>query len=83
MAGVGIAAVSKRFGATPVLNSISLDIIDGEFLSLVGPSGCGKSTLLRIIAGLEAQDEGTVRIRPNAGGRAMRPWARQAQVAQP
>jgi multiple sugar transport system ATP-binding protein len=45
-----------------VLNGIDLDIADGEFLTLVGPSGCGKSTTLRIIAGLEAQSAGDVRI---------------------
>jgi len=38
-----------------VLKQLSLDIQDGEFLTLVGPSGCGKSTLLKIIAGLEQQ----------------------------
>ena len=52
----------KRFGNTEVLKGISLDIADGEFISLVGPSGCGKSTLLRIIAGLEQQDSGHVLI---------------------
>lgn len=36
MAAVSIVAVSKRFGSTPVLNGISLDIVDGEFLTLVG-----------------------------------------------
>ena len=39
-----------------------MEIKDGEFLTLVGPSGCGKSTTLRIIAGLEAQTNGDVRI---------------------
>lgn len=43
-----------------MLHGVSLDIVDGEFLTLVGPSGCGKTTLLRIIAGLESQDEGDV-----------------------
>jgi multiple sugar transport system ATP-binding protein len=62
MASLTLSAISKAFGDTPVLNDINLDIADGEFLTLVGPSGCGKSTLLRIIAGLEAQDAGTVSI---------------------
>lgn len=62
MAGVSIRGVSKSFGSTPVLNGISLDICDGEFLTLLGPSGCGKSTLLRIIAGLQQQDCGTIEV---------------------
>jgi multiple sugar transport system ATP-binding protein len=62
MAGLKLSGVAKSFGDVPVLNSVDLDIADGEFLTLVGPSGCGKSTLLRIIAGLETQDVGTVSI---------------------
>jgi len=54
MADLQIDHVTKTFGDTQVLKGISLDIADGEFVSLVGPSGCGKSTLLRIIAGLES-----------------------------
>lgn len=60
MSGIALSTITKRHGATPVLRGISLDIRDGEFLTLVGPSGCGKSTLLRIIAGLDAQDAGEV-----------------------
>jgi multiple sugar transport system ATP-binding protein len=45
-----------------VLKAVSLDVRDGEFLTLVGSSGCGKSTILRVIAGLESQDTGAVRI---------------------
>lgn len=62
MAAVDIEAVSKSFGDTSVLKSVDLSVRDGEFLTLIGASGCGKSTLLRIIAGLQAQDSGTVRI---------------------
>ena len=62
MAGLSIENVTKRFGETEVLKGVSLDIGDGEFVSLVGPSGCGKSTLLRIIAGLEDQSSGDIRI---------------------
>jgi multiple sugar transport system ATP-binding protein len=62
MARVELLDIGKAFGATPVLSKIDLDIADGEFLTLVGPSGCGKSTLIRIIAGLEPQSRGSVRI---------------------
>ncbi len=62
MAGLSIENVTKHFGDTEVLKGVSLDIADGEFVSLVGPSGCGKSTLLRIIAGLEEQSSGGIRI---------------------
>lgn len=62
MADLQIDHVTKTFGDTQVLKGISLDISDGEFVSLVGPSGCGKSTLLRIIAGLESQSSGAIRI---------------------
>src|SRR3954465_15562396 len=60
MASVELSGISKAFGDTSVLHGIDLSIRDGEFLTLVGPSGCGKSTLIRIIAGLEAQDQGSV-----------------------
>ena len=59
---VEIHDVSKRFGATTVLDRVSLDIRRGEFLSLLGPSGCGKTTLLRIIAGFEHASNGRVLI---------------------
>lgn len=62
MANISFAAISKSFGAIPVLKGISLDVADGEFLTLLGPSGCGKSTLLRILAGLETQDVGSIAI---------------------
>lgn len=54
--------VSKTFGRTGVLAGIDLAVAAGEFVVFVGPSGCGKSTLLRIIAGLEEQTSGDVRI---------------------
>jgi len=62
---VSIRSVSKRFGKFQALKSVSLDILDGEFVCFLGPSGCGKTTLLRAIAGLDLQSEGTIAI----GGR--------------
>ena len=53
MAAVSIRSVQKRFGSTPVIRGVDIEIADGEFCVLVGPSGCGKSTLLRMLAGLE------------------------------
>ncbi len=53
MAELSLRNIQKRYGATTVLENVSLDVADGEFIVLVGPSGCGKSTLLRMIAGLE------------------------------
>lgn len=54
------AGITKSFGATTVLQNISMDIVDGEFLTVLGESGSGKTTLLRIIAGFEQADAGTL-----------------------
>ncbi|MFQ5991729.1 MAG: ABC transporter ATP-binding protein [Nitrospiraceae bacterium] len=62
MAELEVRSISKVFGAVQVLQDISLRVADGQFTILLGPSGCGKSTLLRIIAGLETQTQGEVRI---------------------
>jgi len=70
---VVINNVTKRFsspagaGEFTVLDSISLEIERGTFVSLVGPSGCGKSTLLNIIAGVEPCDAGNVSISAKNG----------------
>ncbi|MFY9557204.1 MAG: ABC transporter ATP-binding protein, partial [Blastocatellia bacterium] len=52
--------VTKRFGEVIAVNSVSLSVLQGEFLTLLGPSGCGKTTLLRMIAGFEEPDTGRV-----------------------
>jgi multiple sugar transport system ATP-binding protein len=55
--------VTKQFADdTVAVNSLSLDIGDGELMVLVGPSGCGKTTVLRMVAGLEEVSEGTISI---------------------
>jgi len=62
MASVTLSRITKRYHEAAVLNDVSLDIKDREFMILVGPSGCGKSTLLRMVAGLEDITEGEIRI---------------------
>src|SRR5438552_3247009 len=57
-----VRGVSKRFGATTVLDRIDLTIRRGELVTLLGPSGCGKTTLLRAIAGLAQPDTGKVEL---------------------
>ena len=47
-------------GTRAAVDSLNLDIADGEFLVLVGPSGCGKSTSLRMLAGLEEVNDGHI-----------------------
>ena len=54
--------LSKGFGALAVVDGVSFEVADGEFVAIVGPSGCGKSTLLNLIAGFERADRGSIRI---------------------
>jgi ABC-type Fe3+/spermidine/putrescine transport system ATPase subunit len=64
--------VTKRYGDRRVVDSISLDVAEGEVIGLLGASGCGKTTTLRLIAGLEIPDEGEIWIageRVAVGGR--------------
>jgi ABC-type sugar transport system ATPase subunit len=58
MAEVLLKGISKRLGATQIIDDLTLEIKNGEFVTLLGPSGCGKSTMLRMIAGLETIDKG-------------------------
>src|SRR5215216_4833897 len=57
---IAVEQLTKRFGATLVLDRVDLEIGEREFLGLLGPSGSGKTTLLRILAGLEFADTGRV-----------------------
>ena len=62
MAAVSFRNIYKSFGAVKVIEGVSIDVADGEFVVIVGPSGCGKSTLLRMLAGLERVTSGEVAI---------------------
>ncbi|HET7321315.1 MAG TPA: ABC transporter ATP-binding protein [Longimicrobiaceae bacterium] len=53
-------SLSKRFDDTAAVRDLSLEVAEGEFLSLLGPSGCGKTTTLRMIAGFELPTSGRV-----------------------
>jgi len=55
-----VRAVGKRFGKNEVLRALSLEVREGEFLTILGESGSGKTTLLRLIAGFEQPDSGEI-----------------------
>ncbi len=57
---VHLQGVTKRFDDVLAVDSLDLDIYQGEFLTLLGPSGCGKTTVLRLIAGLETLTSGMI-----------------------
>ena len=57
-----VDGLRKSYGREQVLDGITLNVFDGEFVSIVGPSGCGKTTMLRCLAGLLPFDEGLVRV---------------------
>ena len=59
---VTLTKLVKRYGTTLALDGVSLEIVPGEFFTLLGPSGCGKTTTLRSVAGFVTPDEGEVAI---------------------
>lgn len=61
-ASITITDAVKRFGKDTIIDGLSLDIIPGEFFTLLGPSGCGKTTLLRMIIGFNTIEGGEFRI---------------------
>ncbi|HEY6452730.1 MAG TPA: ABC transporter ATP-binding protein [Steroidobacteraceae bacterium] len=65
-AKIAVEALRKGFntdqGVLPVIDGVSFEVADGEFVAIVGPSGCGKSTLMNVIAGFERPDDGLVTV---------------------
>ena len=59
---VRLVDVVKRFGETVAVDHIDLEVLDGEFFSLLGPSGCGKTTTLRMIGGFEEPTSGLIEL---------------------
>jgi polar amino acid transport system ATP-binding protein len=74
--------VVKSYGEATILKGISLDIAEGDLVSIIGPSGCGKSTLLRCLNFLEIPDSGTITVDGIAITRshAAEPWNRATHV---
>src|SRR5574338_314879 len=58
--GIEFRKVTKTFGGACVVDDLSLELRDGEFIVLLGPSGCGKTTTLRMLAGLESVTSGDI-----------------------
>lgn len=59
---LSLDSIARVFKDGTGLQETSIDIAEGQFVSILGPSGCGKSTLLRCVAGLESPDSGTIRL---------------------
>jgi putative spermidine/putrescine transport system ATP-binding protein len=57
---VRLEHVTKRFGAVTAVDGVDLDVLEGEFLTMLGPSGSGKTTMLRLIAGFERPTAGRI-----------------------
>lgn len=57
---LSVKDLCKSYDQKTVLDHVSFDLMEGEFLSILGPSGCGKTTLVRILIGLEKADSGEI-----------------------
>jgi ABC-type nitrate/sulfonate/bicarbonate transport system ATPase subunit len=68
---IAVKDLTKSFatdqGLLQVVNGVSFEVADGEFVAIVGPSGCGKSTLMNIIAGFDRPDQGSVTVEGATG----------------
>lgn len=60
MVSISLRGITKDFSKKRVLDDVSLQVENGEFVAILGPSGCGKTTMLRLIAGFEQMDSGTL-----------------------
>ena len=82
-ARISVQGLRKGFstdqGALQVVDGVSFDVADGEFVAIVGPSGCGKTTLMNMIAGFDRPDEGTILV---DGVRANGPSAKGILISQ-
>jgi NitT/TauT family transport system ATP-binding protein len=58
---ISLSGVGKAFAGRTVLDNVTAEIGDAEFVSVLGPSGCGKSTLLRLVAGLVSFEQGSIK----------------------
>ncbi|MFW5949374.1 MAG: ATP-binding cassette domain-containing protein, partial [Halolamina sp.] len=59
---ISVEELTVRFDDVHALDSVSLSVDEGRFVTVVGPSGCGKTTLLRSVGGLQSPTEGSVRV---------------------
>jgi NitT/TauT family transport system ATP-binding protein len=66
MAAISISGLTVRFGDVLAVDNLSVDIEEGEFVSIVGPSGCGKTTVLNLLTGLVPLAEGRIALRGKA-----------------
>ena len=62
MSGLELRDLTKRFGDTAAVDALSLDVANGQLVSLLGPSGCGKTTTLRLVSGFAVPDGGTIKV---------------------
>jgi ABC-type nitrate/sulfonate/bicarbonate transport system ATPase subunit len=62
MSALELSKIGLSFGGIPVLDDVSMQVAQGEFVSILGPSGCGKSSLLRLLTGALSPDRGEIRV---------------------
>lgn len=60
MVAIRLSNITKRYGSLTAVDDFTIDVKDGEYLTIIGPTGAGKTTILKIIAGLVEQDSGDV-----------------------